>query len=132
MSAPNALLKSSAFSSSSAKPLSVYATIASRVVFGPEIESDEPHERNSNLLPVNANGDVRFRSVESFGIGGNASTPIVSLLSLFTLYGFPSLIDSKMPCNSSPKYTEIIAGGASFAPSRWSFPAVATEMRSKS
>ena len=54
-----------------------------KVVFGPEIERAEPQERNSNLLPVKANGEVLLRSVESFGIAGRRSTPIfiVSFLS---------------------------------------------------
>ena len=33
---------------------------------GNAIDADEPTARNSNLLPVNANGDVRLRSVLSF------------------------------------------------------------------
>ena len=36
------------------------ATIVLITTFGPAIESREPTIRNSNLFPVNANGDVRF------------------------------------------------------------------------
>ena len=43
---------------------------------GPEQQTLEPGARNSNLLPVKANGDVRLRSVASFGIAGRVSTPI--------------------------------------------------------
>ena len=32
-----------------------------------EMELDEPSMRNSNLLPVKAKGEVRLRSVVSFG-----------------------------------------------------------------
>ena len=34
-----------------------------------------PTARNSNLLPVNANGEVRLRSVASRGSGGSTETP---------------------------------------------------------
>ena len=87
------------------------------MIFGPEIEKAEPSIRNSNLFPVNANGEVLFLSVVSLGILGNADTPIsiysVSLLSYSVLLAN----DSKIPSSSSPKKIEIIAGGASLAPS---------------
>ena len=41
---------------------------------------DEPGMRNSNLLPVNAKGDVRLRSELSCGICGRLVTPISMLL----------------------------------------------------
>jgi len=47
-----------------------------RVMFGPEMDWEEPSIRNSNLLPVKAMGEVRFRSVLSWGIAGRESTPI--------------------------------------------------------
>ena len=37
--------------------------------------ADEPTARNSNLLPVKANGEVRLRSVASFGSSGREVTP---------------------------------------------------------
>ena len=37
-----------------------------------------PGMRNSNLLPVTANGEVRLRSVVSLGKRGSACTPIFS------------------------------------------------------
>ena len=47
--------------------------------------NDEPSERNSNLLPVNATGDVRFLSVASAGndhrLGGNEAPP--AIISMF-------------------------------------------------
>ena len=39
----------------------------------------EPTARNSNLLPVKANGLVRLRSPASLGSGGSVSTPTVSV-----------------------------------------------------
>ena len=42
------------------------ATIVFSTMFGDAMESEEPTIRNSNLLPVNANGEVRLRSVASF------------------------------------------------------------------
>ena len=39
------------------------------------VESEEPTMRNSNLLPVKAKGEVRFRSVASFLIRGTVGTP---------------------------------------------------------
>ena len=69
--------------------------MASIVVFGPLMERLEPTERNSNLLPVKANGLVLFLSVESFGIGGSTSTPMVIFELPMALSGVPSLIDSR-------------------------------------
>ena len=42
----------------------------------------EPRLRNSNLFPVNASGEVRFRSVVSFGMAGSTSTPMRRLLEI--------------------------------------------------
>ena len=41
-------------------------------------------------------------------------------------------MDSSISVSSSPKNIEIIAGGASFAPRRWSFPAEATDILKRS
>ena len=46
---------------------------------GPAIDWLEPTARNSNRLPVKANGLVRLRSPASFGSGGSTSTPTVSV-----------------------------------------------------
>ena len=40
------------------------------------IDCDEPGIRNSNLFPVNANGEVRLRSEESMENFGSTCTPI--------------------------------------------------------
>ena len=44
-------------------------------MFAHEILFEEPSIRNSNLLPVNANGEVLFLSVVSRGNFGRTSTP---------------------------------------------------------
>ena len=51
------------------------ATAALRSTIGNAIDCDDPTARNSNLFPVNANGDVRFRSVLSRWISGSLATP---------------------------------------------------------
>ncbi len=40
------------------------------------MESAEPTIRNSNLLPVNANGEVLLRSVASLDKSGKVFTPV--------------------------------------------------------
>ena len=45
------------------------------MVFGQEMLLVEPSMRNSNLLPVKANGEVRFLSVVSRMNSGITSTP---------------------------------------------------------
>ena len=64
-----------AASSLSANLSSESATIVLSTIFGPEMEKVEPSIRNSNLLPVNAKGEVRLRSVESLGKCGSTFTP---------------------------------------------------------
>ena len=66
------------FSSLSANSESTSATIALRTKFGPDIEPDDGHILNSNLFPVNANGEVLFLSVASLGRAGNVETPILN------------------------------------------------------
>ena len=63
----------------------------------------DPSILNSNLLPVNANGEVRLRSVESFAIGGRVEIPSSNLRSIVSTYSFPASIASKIAVNSSPK-----------------------------
>ena len=77
-----------------------------------------PTIRNSNLLPVKAKGEVRFRSLVSFGTYdrfaiayGCVSTS--GLISCSPLRSFSRMISS-----SSPIQMETTAGGASSAPSR--------------
>ncbi len=100
--------------------------------FASAMDSDDPSERNSNLLPVKANGEVRLRSVLSFGNFGSTLTPISRSCFSLAQYSFSSSKALTIADSSSPRNMEIIAGGASFAPRRWSLPADATEMRSKS
>lgn len=122
ISALRSLLKSADPSSASANCASSSATIVLSTTFGPEMENAEPSMRNSNLLPVNANGDVRLRSVVSFGKRGRMCTPTFMTSVSRGLYGVSCSIASRIPVSSSPKNIETMAGGASFAPRRWSFP----------
>ena len=69
------MIGSSEASSTSAAWLNVSATIVLSTVFGSAMEAVEPTIRNSNLLPVKANGDVRLRSVASFMKEGTVETP---------------------------------------------------------
>ena len=76
ISSCKALSKFSTPSSTLANCLRVSATAVLRTIFGVETDADEPSIRNSNLLPVNANGEVRFLSVVSLGNFGRVCTPI--------------------------------------------------------
>ena len=87
--------------------------------------ADEGTILNSNLFPVNANGDVLFLSVESLGSFGRELIPSSINPPPDDSESLPSAIFSKISVSSSPRNIEIIAGGASFAPSLWSFPAFA-------
>ena len=98
---------------------------------GPAIDWLEPTARNSKRLPVKAKGLVRLRSPASLGSGGRTSTPTVSVPLPLEAFAPPALICSKMSVNWSPRKTEMIAGGASLAPRRWSLPAWATTARSR-
>src|ERR1017187_1333495 len=51
------------------------ATIVFSTVFGKAGEEAEPNARNSNLLPVKANGLVRLRSAPCSGSGGRTGVP---------------------------------------------------------
>ena len=100
------------------------------VTIGPATDCIEPGARNSNRLPVKANGLVRFRSPGSVGRTGRVSTPIISVPFSFDEVAPPLAIWSKTSVSWSPRKIEMIAGGASFAPRRWSLVAEATEARS--
>ena len=76
ISARTSASKSSAFSRMSQASEKASATIVSRTMFGPAMESLEPTMRNSNLLPVKANGLVRFLSVASLEKFGSMLTPV--------------------------------------------------------
>ena len=94
------------------------ATIVFIATSGPAIDWLDPTARNSNRLPVKANGLVRLRSPASFGSGGSTSTPTVNLLLAFDVGSPPFSICSKTVVSCSPRKIEMIAGGASFAPRR--------------
>ncbi len=82
-------------------------------------ESFEPGILNSNLLPVNANGEVLLRSVVSLGeVWQNVNTDL-HLNSLVLILN--AVYDSiENACKLVAKEDKIIAGGASLAPSLWS------------
>ncbi len=90
----------------------------------------EPGARNSKRLPVKANGLVRLRSPGSVGSTGSVSTPMCITPLPFDDVAAPFAICSKTSASWSPRKIEMIAGGASFAPSRWSLVADATDARS--
>ena len=70
------------------------ATAALSSTIGNAIDCDEPTARNSNLLPVNANGDVRLRSVLSFSISGSRATPSLIISCSAFADVFPAAIAS--------------------------------------
>src|ERR1700712_3498872 len=83
--------------------------------------AEEPTALNSNLLPVKANGEVRLRSVLSFNICGILGIPCHNKASSFIfLLILEVSISSKRSLNWLPKNIEMMAGGASLAPKRWS------------
>ena len=93
--------------------------------------SDEPTARNSNRLPVKANGEVRLRSVLSKSSVGICEMPLI-LKTFFaskrmasSLFDAASLSSTAETC--VPRKVEMMAGGASFAPRRWAFVALMIE-----
>ena len=79
-------------SSSSASASIDCATIVFSTVFGSASDMLEPSARNSNLLPVKANGDVRLRSPPCIGSAGSTDAP-----------------RSRWLCGVSPSNADIIA-----------------------
>ena len=79
----------------------------------------EPTALNSNLFPVKAKGEVLFRSVLSSSISGILPTTL-SLRSVFSFGdNLPLVTPSssfKTLVNCLPIKTDIMGGGASFAP----------------
>ena len=63
----------------SAASLNASAAMVFNTTFGEEMESEEPTIRNSNLLPVKANGDVLFLSVASLNKSGSVLTPVFNV-----------------------------------------------------
>jgi len=95
-------------------------TIVLSTVFGHDGDMLEPSARNSNLLPVKANGLVRLRSPECSGIGGSTGVPRPRNEPGLETDALPSAIEEKISSSSEPRKIEMIAGGASLAPRRWS------------
>ena len=122
-------------SASALKSISCFATIVLSTVIGLAQLAVEPTARNSNLLPVKANGEVRFLSVLSKSISGILPTTL-SFKSVFSFGdNFPFVTPSNSPntfVSCAPINTDIIAGGASLAPNLWSLLAEAIEARNSS
>ena len=89
-----------------------------RTVWGQYMGAEEPTARNSNLLPVNANGEVRLRSVASFGSTGSEVTPSSSDPPFLEAEAAPFASCSITSSSWEPRKTDTMAGGASFAPRR--------------
>ncbi len=106
------------------------ATMVLSTVLGRPVDWLEPSARNSNLAPVNANGLVRLRSPVSRGRWGSTGVPkpISSPAGLTPTRPSASAVNTSS--SSVPRKMEMMAGGASLAPSRWSCPALATVARS--
>ena len=118
INACNVVSKSSAASKIFANFSISSAITVFNTMLHPAILAFDPGILNSNLFPVNANGEVRLRSVESLGNLGRTVAPIFINSFSFPSYGFSSSMAFNTAVNSSPKKMEMIAGGASFAPNR--------------
>ncbi|MNF76947.1 hypothetical protein D3C84_590740 [compost metagenome] len=121
-------------STSILKSFNCLATIAFSVVIAFEQFAFEPTALNSNLFPVKAKGEVLFLSVLSKSTSGILPTTFnfKSVFSSGDSLPVVTLSNSdKTFVNCAPIKTEIIAGGASFAPNLWSLLAVAIEARNK-
>ena len=114
----NVVSKSSATSKIFANFSISSAMTVFNTILHPAILELDPGILNSNLFPVKANGEVRLRSVESLGNLGRTVAPIFINSFSFPSYGLSSSMAFNTAVNSSPKKIEIIAGGASLAPSR--------------
>src|SRR4051794_38797962 len=106
------------------------ATIVFSTVLGKASDMLDPAARNSNLLPVKANGEVRLRSPPCLGSGGGIVVPMSSICLGVLPSPLPLTIESNSRSSSAPRKIEMIAGGASLAPRRWSWPELATLARS--
>ena len=112
--APDAL--SAVFSLSASSSIDS-ATIVLSTVFGSAGDWLEPSARNSNLLPVKANGLVRLRSPPCNGSGGSTGVPRPRNEPGLDACALPDSIAANTFSRSAPRKIEMIAGGASFAPS---------------
>ena len=92
----------------------------SAVIAGEQF-AEEPTALNSNRLPVNAKGEVLFLSVLSINTSGICATPSFINCSSSTEISSSSELFSILSSTAViclPRNTDIIAGGASFAPKR--------------
>ena len=102
------------------------ATAELRAIIAEAQLAEEPTARNSKRFPVNANGDVRLRSVLSINNSG-----IWEIFSLTPILSPNEIIASSELFSKSsrtldiwePKKIDMIAGGASLAPKRWALVA---------
>ncbi|MNQ46383.1 hypothetical protein D3C85_601960 [compost metagenome] len=107
------------FSTSFLKSINCFATIAFKVVIALEQFELDPTALNSNLFPVKAKGEVLLRSVLSNNTSGIFPTTFnfKSVFSSGESFPVVTLSNSdKTFVNCAPINTDIIAGGASFAP----------------
>src|SRR5690606_3016764 len=108
------------------------ATLAFNIVIGRAAFAEDPTARNSNLLPVKAKGEVRLRSVLSSFNSGILGIPCHKFVSFFTFFATRAdSTSSRISSSWEPRKMEMIAGGASFAPRRWSFLWLAIDAGSK-
>ena len=110
------------------------ATTALRTLMADEQLADDPTARNSNRFPVNAKGEVRFRSVLSINTSGIWEIPSFILRSSSIVMSSSSELSSILSSTDEscePRNTEIMAGGASLAPRRCAFCADMMDALSK-
>ena len=93
------------------------------------MEAEEPQARNSNLLPVKAKEEVRLRSVLSLNRSASWRAPKSNVRLRSGVYLPPATMVSRILVRVSPKNTDMMEGGASLAPRRWSLPWEAMPMR---
>ena len=84
--------------------------------------------RNSNLLPVKANGEVRLRSPPSWQRRQHARLQARSSRPESAVAAAAAIASSAL-FGSAPRKIDMIAGGASLSPRRWSWPMPATRRR---
>ena len=129
LSSPSAM----SLSTRALKSLSASATAVLSTIWALAQLALEPTARNSKRLPVKANGLVRLRSVLSrmmSGISGmSICTPSLPVMTSASLSACMICFSTSLTVR--PRNEEIMAGGASLAPSRWALPASMIEAFSR-